>query len=36
MERKSTPPPLREELKKITVWVILQTAMNIGENLVYE
>jgi len=36
MERKSTPPSLQEELKKITVWIVCNTSMNVAENLAHE
>jgi len=36
MTRKSTPPTLQEERKKVTVWVVYQTTMNIVENLMYD
>jgi len=29
---KSTPPTLRKELKKITVWIVRNTTMNVAEN----
>jgi len=31
--KKSTPPPLRKELKKITVWTVGNAAMNVAEKL---
>jgi len=32
MTRKSTPPSLQEELKKIIVWIVCNTTMNVAEN----
>jgi len=34
--RKSTPLSLRKELKKITVWIVCNTIMNVVENSMYE
>jgi len=36
MAKKSTPPPLRKEMKKITVWTVCNAAMNVAENFVCE
>jgi len=31
-DEKSTPPPLQGELKKIIVWIICNTPMNVAED----
>jgi len=36
MEKKSTPPTLQKGLKKITVWIVCQTTMNVAENFMHE
>jgi len=33
---KSTPLPLLQELKKITVWIVCNTPMNVAENFTCE
>jgi len=35
-DEKKYPPSLQEELKKITVWIICNTPMNVAENFTCE